>query len=217
MIRIPGGATLSFSRKQFGVTPNTALETEPEKGRSILMYPQRFTSLHDIQSEHGMRMDASSFPFAQGHEDIVVLAAADDTPLGWSAALAKNDGFLFFAIKDATLLPETLLWMSNGGRYYPPWSSRHTHVLGIEEAATSCHQNHDFSSSTGRSAAGLNMGLTLAETRTTGISYCVGAIPVPAGWQKVSDIRINSDSLTLQDVSGDEISLPFAGDHFGLQ
>ena len=48
----------------------------------------------------------------------------------WRAA----DGFVFFAVKDAQILGQTALWMSNGGRYYAPWSSRHLAVLGIEEA-----------------------------------------------------------------------------------
>ena len=46
----------------------------------------------------------------------------------------RADGFVFFAVKDAPMLSQTSLWMSNGGRYYAPWSSRHRAVLGIEES-----------------------------------------------------------------------------------
>ena len=56
--------------------------------------------------------------------------------IGWSAAVAAADGFVFFAVKDAQMLCQTSLWMSNGGRFFAPWSSRHRAVLGIEEGTT---------------------------------------------------------------------------------
>ncbi|MBX2881033.1 MAG: hypothetical protein KTR32_13910 [Granulosicoccus sp.] len=217
MIRAPGGAKLSFSQGCYGVTPNTALESEPERGRSLLAYPQRFSTLHEIQYADGTCVDASVYPFAKGHEDLVVLTAAKDQSIGWSAALAQQDGFLFFSIKDVNILPETILWMSNGGRHYPPWSSRHTSVLGIEEAATSCHENHQISSKPQRSTAGHVMGLKLDEKLVQQIPYCFGAVPAPAGWREVIDIRVGVESLVLQDVSGEEVKLPFKGGHFGLQ
>ena len=45
-------------------------------------------------------------------------------------------------LKSPDTLPITLLWYSNGGRFYPPWSSRHVGVLGIEEACSSFADGH---------------------------------------------------------------------------
>ena len=209
MIHVPGGATLSFSERQYGVTPLQAPESLPEKGRSILSYPQRFDSLQTLQSADGATVDASRYPFASTHEDIAILAGSKDDTLGWTAALASADGFLFFALKDARVLPETVLWMSNGGRYYAPWSSRHEAVLGIEEAATSCHANQEFGSQSGLSQAGLVMGLSLAPGQTQTVRYCFGAIPAPTGWTTVTDMRIENGLLVLQDAGGESVSVPF--------
>ena len=214
MIHVPGGAQLSFSPRQFGVTPTTPPESDATLGRSILAYPQTFDSLAHVRSADGHIVDASVYPFAHQHEDIVVLAGSADQSIGWSAALAQQDGFLFFAIKDATVLPETILWMSNGGRYYSPWSSRHTGVLGLEEAATSCHANHEFSSDARPSDYGLATGLSLDPSGTRNIRYCCGAIPAPAGWTRVTDIHIEADTLILQDSGGEEQSIPFDGSFF---
>ena len=136
MLHLPGGAALSFSSKDHGATMATALETDPARGRSILRYPQRFTDMASVALADGGTVDATVYPFAQSHEDLIVLTEAKGASLGWSAAVAASQGFVFFAIKDARVLPQTILWMSNGGRDYTPWNGRHRAVIGIEEAVT---------------------------------------------------------------------------------
>lgn len=216
MVHVPGGARLSFSEKQFGVTPLEALETDPERGHSMLAYPQRFDNLGCVKDASGNIVDMRTYPFAQNHEDIVVLAEKQGASLGWSAALAPLDGFVFIAIKDAKRLPETLLWMSNGGRNYAPWSGRHEAVLGIEEAATGCHHTGQFGSATEPSPHGLPCGLNLSPGGTIEIRYVFGAIPVPPGWSRIADIRVAKSQLTLQDTGGESLNLPFDGHFFGL-
>ncbi len=216
MIRVPGGAQLSFSGKRFGVTPKEEPEPDPARGRSVLKYPQKFARLDRVKDAAGENLDISRYPFCSDHEDLVVLAGDPAIQIGWSAAVAREDGFLFFAVKDAARLPETILWMSNGGRQYAPWLGRHRFVLGIEEVATSCHADGEFSSTGARSLDGLATGLTLSETSSVDVLYGFGAIAVPASWSAVADIRVGKTSLTLVDVSGADLTLPFDGSHFGL-
>ena len=217
MVRVPGGARLSFSPKAFGVTPASPLETDPARGRSVLAYPRRFSSLAALELADGGTVDARTYPFAERHEDMLVMAEEPGTAVAWSAALAADDGFLFFAIKDAATLPETMLWMSNGGRDYAPWSGRHTAVLGIEEAATSCHETGTFKSTGEMSSHGLATGLNLEPGTTRSVVYGFGAIPVPAGWTEVADIRAAAETLTLVDIGGEEVVLPFLSRHFGIE
>lgn len=216
MICVPGGAKLSFSEKQFVATPAQAPEPDPSRGVSLLKYPQISNGLGPLETRSGDRLDIYSYPFAENHEDLAILAERTSSRLGWTAALAQRDGFLFFAIKDATVLPETLLWMSNGGRNYAPWLSRHRHVLGIEEVSTSCHNDGTFGSAADVSPYGLPQGLVLSAGRTCNINYAFGAIVPPDGWTEISNIEINADNLVLVDVGGDTRSVPFYGAHFGL-
>jgi hypothetical protein len=211
MVHVPGGAALSFSPKEFGCTTGSPLEPDPARGRSMLQYPQRIETLAQTALADGGAADASFYPFAERHEDFIALVEAQGRRTGWSAALARKDGFLFFALKDAAALPETLLWMSNGGRDYAPWSGRHTAVLGIEEAATSFHVNGE------RAGAKDNhrvTGVELGDGRTTVIRYAFGAIPVPAEWTRVSDIQLGNAAIRLTDEGGESISLGFDTDFF---
>jgi hypothetical protein len=206
MLHLPGTARLSFSSKASGLTPEKALETDPERGRSVLAYPQKISSLATLRRADGGTSDASLYPFDRDHEDLVILVEKPGTRLGWSAALAKADGFLFFALKDATLLPHTILWMSNGGRFYPPWNSRHHAVIGIEEASL----DHRLISDPQLGAK----GLPLASDKTTIIRYALGAIPAPQNWTSIRDIRLGANEVTLTDASGDTRAVPFWTEHF---
>jgi hypothetical protein len=204
MVHVPGRARLSFSPKAVVGTPATALETDPQRGRSVLAYPQKSDGLTSLRRADGTMVDASLYPFDQRHEDLVVMGERPGATIGWSAALASNDGFLFFAIKDARLLPQTILWMSNGGRDYTPWNSRHIAVLGIEEAAADL----------GIAAEGRRVGLRLAPAVMTDIRYAFGAIPAPAGWTRIVEIKPAPETLTLVDESRASLTLPFRGSHF---
>jgi hypothetical protein len=211
MVRVPGGAALSFSPKEYGRTTNSPLESDPARGRSLLKYPQRIESLAKVALADGGVVDASTYPYAQRHEDFIALVEEEGARIGWSAALAAKDGFLFFAIKDAAALPETLLWMSNGGRDYAPWSGRHICVLGIEEAASSFHVNGERAG--GRDAARAT-GVELRVGAQSVIRYAFGAIPVPPTWTRVANMEVMNETLKLIDASGDSRTFAFDGGFF---
>ena len=60
-------------------------------------------------------------------------------PLAWTAVAFPRERFVWFALKDPKVLGGTVLWMSNRGRHYPPWSSRHLNVMGLEEVTANFH------------------------------------------------------------------------------
>ncbi|HTW29762.1 MAG TPA: hypothetical protein VME92_21745 [Acetobacteraceae bacterium] len=211
MIHVPGGAALSFSPKAFGATPPTPLEPDPSAGRSILAYPQRFADLAALRlAADGGTVDATHYPFARDHEDLVALCEPADAVIGWAAALAAADGFLFFALKPAAVLPQTVLWMSNGGRDYSPFSGRHRAVLGIEETRAYFHLGSAASAAPNPfSDAGLATTLALAPGRVCDIRYAFGAVPAPEGWSRVAAIDVGPAALTLRDVGGATLGVPF--------
>jgi hypothetical protein len=208
MIHVPGGARLSFSEKDFGATPTTPQEVDPARGRSLLAYPQRFDDLADVGLADGSRRDLRTYPWDDGHEDFLTLFDPTDAAVGWSAAVAAADGFVFFALKDAGVLCQTSLWMSNRGRSYAPWSSRHRAVLGIEESTTHFGDGRLVSScANDLSAAGYRTALTLGGELV--VRYALGAVPAPAGWTEIDDIAVADGTLMLSDVGGDVMAVPF--------
>ena len=73
MIYAPGGAKLSFSKKSYGVTPGSPLEKNPKRGKSILLDPQKFLSIKNVQNKKLKKINLSKFPINQHHEDIIIL------------------------------------------------------------------------------------------------------------------------------------------------
>ena len=210
MIHVPGGAALAFSPKAFGLTAATPTEPDPSRGRSVLAYPQRFASLTAVKRADGTTVDASHFPFAENNEEIVLLAEAPGAHYGWSAALAVKDGFVFFGIKDARVLPFTLLWMSNGGRDYSPWNSRHRHVLGVEEIRGYFHLGHRASTEPNElTEAGYPTAVALVPGGSVTITYAFGAIPAPTGWTRVTGIDVEARRLRLRGDVGTPVEVPF--------
>jgi hypothetical protein len=210
MINVPGGARLSFSRKDFGGTPATPQESDSTRGRSILAHPQRFADLSAVKLADGRTVDARSYPFADAHEDFLSLFDPPDARIGWSAAVAKAEGFLFFAVKDARVLCQTSLWFSNGGRFYAPWLSRHRAVLGIEESCAYYGDGHRASiAPNDLTASGYRTALVLDPAGETSIRYACGAIPLPASWTEVAGIAIGPGRLTITDAAGGSESVPF--------
>ncbi|MEQ1956537.1 hypothetical protein [Mesorhizobium sp. CN2-181] len=215
MIQVSGGARLSFSKKDFGATPSSAPEPDSAHGRSALAYPQRFPSLAELRLSDGGTVDARTYPFAEAHEDLVTLFDPPVASLGWSAAVASRDGFVFFAVKDARLLCQTTLWMSNGGRDYAPWNGRHKAVLGIEESCTHFGDGQSASTAPNElSRAGYRTAITLNSTGAVAIRYALGAIAAPRGWSEVADIEIEDGHLTLTDIAGGREYVPFDSGFF---
>lgn len=212
MIHVPGGARLSFSTKAMGATPQQPLDDGEGEARSLLAYPQRFESLASVGLSDGGRVDIRTYPFAEGHEDFLTLyEEAGDGP-GWSAAVAEADGFIFFALKDRVSLPQTSLWMSNGGRQSAPWNGRHRHVLGIEEGCSDFALEADALGKAGQPAA-----LALDPAKPTVVRYALGAIPMIDGFREVAAIEMGDDRLELVDVGGRREAVPFDGRFFSRE
>lgn len=212
MIHAPGGAALAFSSKDFGQTPAQDLGAPGDGTRSVLAYPQRFGRLDAVELASGGTADASHYPFARQHEDFLTLFDPRDARIGWSAATTAD--FVFFALKDAAVLCQTSLWMSNGGRPFPPWSGRHTHVLGIEESCTHFGDGAEASArENDLSRAGYRTAVDLGTDVT--VRYALGAVPLPPGFSSVTNIRRTAQGIDLVDAGGERHAVPFDTGFFG--
>jgi hypothetical protein len=212
MIRASGTAALSFSPKVLFFTHEGPPEPDPARGRSLLRYPARGEDLGAVPLAAGGSSDIRTYPFAERHEDVLCLAeVAADGALGWTAAVRDAEDDIVLLLKDARVLPQTTLWMSNGGRDYPPWSGRHTRVLGLEDGRAFGAAGHRASISPNvLTERGIPTAFDLAANPV--IRYAIGAIPRPAGWTRIANIEAEDGTLTLTDTGGTHLSLPFAAD-----
>jgi len=217
MLRIPSRTYLSYSDFIFGGTPPEPVETNPSKGRSLLKYPQQFQAvkggsqsgadlqqsaetLKKVKDNENKDIDISVYPFAEGHEDLYMIISSHDVPFGWSAASCPNEGWLWFSIKNPGILPNTVIWLSNGGRYYPPFSSRHKNVIGIEETVSFFHLGHKASvESNFLNEQGCRTYIELSHHNDITIPWIFGVVQIPQTFGRVKQIREIKGGIEIED------------------
>jgi len=209
MVSLPQGGHLSFSPKLFAETPAEALEPDAAKGNSLLAYPARFNDLKKAPRADGGTANLTCYPFDRNHEDFVMMVEKAEDRLAWAAALRHHERDLVLSLKRPSDFPMTLLWMSNGGRYYAPWNSRHRGVLGLEEARTYSLNGHKASIAPNPlSEQGIPTSIALSANGEVDLRQIIGIMPVPAGWDRVTDVEAHGDALAVKSDIG-EFTVPY--------
>jgi hypothetical protein len=209
MLRAVETLNLSVAPFQWGGTPPVVFERAPERGRSLLKYPQTFERLDALERADGARFDLSRYPTEQGHEDLAMVVSHDVQRLAWSAAVAEKAGWAWFALKDASVLRNTIFWLSNGGRYYPPFSRRHVGVLGIEETTSCFHLGHRASIERNAvNRCGYPTSVTLEPAKPLVVRYAFGLAVVPNGFERVMGITAEDQQVVLKGANGMTVTVP---------
>jgi hypothetical protein len=116
--------------------------------------------------------------------------------------------WLWFALKDAQALPQTTLWMSNGGRHAAPWNGINR-CLGVEDGcafytfglAASARGNE-------LTAQRIPTTVTLRPDRQTRINHIQGMARVPKGFDRVKSASFLTDSVVFASWSGSTVECP---------
>jgi hypothetical protein len=205
MLHADAPLRLAFSKRVWAGTPPQPIETPPA-GRSVLAYPQEIPDLTRARLADGGSVDLTRYPFAEGHEDIWSLASDPDLPFAWTAATCAEAGWVWFALKDPRLLPETLLWLSNGGRTYAPWNSRHVRCIGVEEICSWFHLGHAASTADSPLAArGIPTAVALKPGGSVVIPYLFGLAAAPAEFGAVTSIDEDDGGVLITDADGNDV------------
>ncbi|MEM9269795.1 MAG: hypothetical protein AAGA78_12750, partial [Pseudomonadota bacterium] len=111
-------------------------------------------------------------------------------------------------LKNCATLPNTMLWISNGGRTAPPWSGRHRRVLGIEDGFPPSALSYLVPD--GRRA--LSLG-SIIKTH-----HAILRLPRPTGWTHVARIACQEQGLDVYARDHTEpLKIPFQPRHLDLQ
>ena len=178
MVSLPDGGQLSFSPKRWWETPQIPLEPDPARGRSLLACPAKVADPRHFPLAAGGETDITRYPFASRHEDFAIGVEAEGSKLGWTTVARAKQGDLFISLRNPARLPMTMLWFSNGGRDYAPWSGRHVGCLGVEEGLnrkmlgdSAARTPHPLD------AAGVPTGLTLDLNSSVEVRHVIGSVP----------------------------------------
>jgi hypothetical protein len=177
MIDVRNGATVRFSPRAWAETPDLGAPRPQDFASAVLAYPARTADLTRFPRTDGGTADLTRHPIAERHDDFVMIvdgpAATGPGASGWAAVDRPKDADRVILIKPADLMPQTMLWMSNGGRTHLPWNGEHRGVLGIEDACAYSLYGHAASTTPNKLVAeGVPTSIPLGST--TRIPYVVG-------------------------------------------
>ena len=203
MLDLRGGGLLCFSPKLWAETPPQPLEP----GRSALRYPAKGANLAAFPGTEGA-VDLTRYPIGQAHEDFVMLVDDPAQRLGWVTALRPALGDVVVMVKPVAVLPQTMMWFSNGGRDQEPWNGQHHGVLGIEEACALGLEGRLAATRPNRlTARGVTTALDLGSGPVSVVT-AMGAFPSAA--RTAQSLILGPTAAVLQDGT----PLPFHAAHF---
>lgn len=207
----PGSGLVSTSRFVYGQVLPGAFELPENGGYSSLKPGAQFKSLDQVPLATGGNADLSQYPARRGFEDLVLLASDADAPFAWTAVAFPKQRYVWFALKDPRVLRSTVFWLSNGGRHYPPWSSRHVGVMGLEEVTAYFHLGlAESARQNALSRKGIATCFRMSSDKPLSIRYIMGVASVPAGFSRVVSIEPDSKSraITLRAANGKQARAP---------
>ena len=152
--------------------------------------------------------DCGTHPLPYGFMDLAaVFPKIRQTP-AWTAVAAPASGYLWFALRDAEILPQTTFWMSNGGRHAAPWSGRNR-CLGVEDGCA--FYTFGLAESAKKNVlnrAGIPTVMALSRARVTGINHIQGVVRIPKTFDRVKSLTFQKDSVRFTAHSGPRVEAP---------
>lgn len=210
ILHVPPGVTAEVRTSAFrfgGIYPGPA--SRPPGEHSVLQAGARFPSLTAVPLAAGGTTSLARYPARPGTEDIVMLA-------GFAAAHAWTaltfDGYVWFSLRRATDFPGTLFWMSDAGRSFPPWNSRHDRRIGIEDVCSHYCDGAHISAADRLAAEGIVTARTFTPGEPVRLPHVQGVAEVPAGFGGLAALEPDPaqprDTALLRGESGAVVRCP---------
>ncbi|MCX6876803.1 MAG: hypothetical protein NTW21_23775 [Verrucomicrobia bacterium] len=176
-------------------------------GYSLLQPGALIKDLTRVPTITGGFADLSRYPARRGYTDLAIFCADPALPVAWSAVALPEEGYAWFSLRDPQVLASTLLWMSNNGRHYPPWNSRHQNVMGVEDITAFFHCGAAESARPNvLSRHGVKTSLKPTTRQPLHVRYIMGLVAIPKTFGRVRDIEVETARVTLVGSAGTRVS-----------
>lgn len=123
-------------------------------------------------------------------------------------AFNKEEGWIWFSLKDPAVLASTVFWMENHGRHGRPWYGRNN-CLGLEDV-TACFAD-GLEASTKENVLtkeGAKTALDLKADQSTMINYIEGVVKVPREFDSVKILEFEAGKVTFVSNNGQRVTAP---------
>ncbi|MHC4563724.1 MAG: hypothetical protein ACYS8X_13265, partial [Planctomycetota bacterium] len=150
--------------------------------------------------------DSSALPVRDGFTDLLAVYKKSTRTPAWTAAVNTVEGFLWFSLKDAAVLPATVMWVDNCGDHTVPCLGRNR-CVGLEDV---CAFFADGLIPSIRpnciNRAGFPTAIKLLKTKPTAIRHIQGVVKVPRTFGRVSRVSFASGKATFVSAKGKRVS-----------
>jgi len=210
-LRVPeeeGSLRIAVSDFAFGMTCPVVFGNPKNREYQSLAINARFTDLTKVPvtAKDVPPADCTSFPQREGYTDLVQVFKKPSKDPAWTAVTCQKEGYLWYSLKDAAVLPGTVFWMSNKGRHGFPWDGRNR-CLGMEETrsffaeglAPSVRPNVI-------NKAGIPTSLKFSPDSPTVVKLIQGVVKIPQGFENVKDVKFSPDEVTFISTTGKSVT-----------
>ena len=198
-----GAARVSVGGWDWGQVLPVPFEDPAAGGYSTLKPGARFESLSAVPLANGGTADLTHYPARAGFDDLVMLMGKPGRTLGWSAVTFPKEGWALIQLKNPDVLRHTILWHSNGGRHFAPWSGRHRNVLGLEETTSYFHFGQAESANPNPlSRAGIPTTVKLSPKKPLRVPHIFAVAALPRGFDIVADVQPTSGGVLITSANG---------------
>jgi len=209
MVKFNSPGRLSFSPTLWRQVLPGQFENAASGGYSSLHEGAEFNDMRNAPLAVGGTTDLTEYPAREGYEDLVQFASDPAEPFAWAAVTFQEEGYVYFQLKDPRVLTSTVLWFSNGGRHYAPWSGRHRAVLGIEEVTSYFHLGLRGSIMPNPlQSRGIATYRDLLPGEPLEVRTVFGVAETPTGFDRVSKIVQTGTGIVLLAESGVRVERP---------
>jgi len=204
-----GSGLVDTSPISYGQVLPVDFEQPANGGYTSLKKGAVFSSLDHVPALDKTVADISRYPARRGFEDLVMVTHEAAPDFAWTAVTFPEQRYVWFALKDPRVLRSTVLWISNGGRHYPPWNGRHVSVMGLEDVTAYFHLGLAESARPNAiSKRGIATCLTLKAAVPLTVNYIMGVAAIPRKWGRVKTIIPDAKGVTLHGTQGRAVHVP---------
>lgn len=203
-----GSLKVSVSPFDLGMTSPSVVGDPADRAYQSFALGAEFTSLKEVPLlwKDPAVGDCSCFPQRKGFTDVLAIYRKATTTPAWTTAVNTEEGYLWYALKDAGRLPCTTIWISNGGLHGAPWSGRNR-CLGLEETCGYSAEGLAASVEPNRvNENGFATYVTLAADRPTIINMIQGVVNVPPNFDRVIEANFQDGGVSFRSESGASVS-----------
>ena len=203
-----GSVRVATSPLKFGMTNPGLFSNPANREYQSLAIGRKFRNLRRVPLlwKDPAEADCTSFPARTGFTDLLALFIKPSRTPAWTTATVQQEGFLWFSLRDPSVLPTTLFWIANRGRHGAPWNGRNR-CLGLEDV---CAYFADGLAASVRpnllSKQGIATAIRLSPARPTIINYIQGVVKIPAHFSMVKSVAFAPGIVSFTSVTGKKVS-----------